>query len=201
MKDILELLIEGIKQVSRDYYSCEDISHKTQYAERVFCYELYHQLRNLMPNFAVDWRIDGEITKYLTCFKDYGLKLKDENKKKVIPDLVIHEGQHTTTNDHLVIEVKNSPNKIEMTGDIVKLLNYVDEGKFNYSCGVYLQVNRSFDDLRNDIVEKLGNLSSEHEKPSSKIICMSACYDDHGYIIRFESLSSILGFNQEARSE
>lgn len=43
MKDILELLIEGIKQVSRDYYSCEDISHKTQYAERVFCYELYHR--------------------------------------------------------------------------------------------------------------------------------------------------------------
>lgn len=154
-----------------------------------------------MPYFAVDWRIDGEITKYLDSFKDYGLKLKDENKKKVIPNLVIHEGQHTTTNDHLVIEVKNSPNKIDMAGDIVKLLNYVDKDKFNYSSGVYLQVNRSFDNLRNDIAEILGDLSRKYEDLTSKIICMSACYDDHGYIIRFESLSSILGCNTKQVSE
>lgn len=67
------------------------------YRERVYCYELYHQLRRHWPDQS-RWRLNGEVDKRLHPYFAHTPKHAPK------PDLLVH--QPDTEHNYAVIEVK-----------------------------------------------------------------------------------------------
>ncbi len=142
-------LMQSLIQVEPIYYATPTISGKTLTLERIFAYELYHQLRNSYE-YEQPYAINGEISK--------GISFCSGNETTVFPDLVIH--QHGTTEGNAVaIEIKTdkdvSPS--DLIHDLKKLKKYTDEGNLNYQLGILLIANLDF-------CSKLNSMRNEEEK-------------------------------------
>lgn len=141
-----------------------------QQIERVFAYELYHQLRKIMefkPDRYKNMHLHGEIFKEnlrtLPNFelKNFGFSSFDENVKGFVPDLTLHGANDNIEDDSqaLVIEIKTDV-KPNATKDIVKLLNLVSNYDFSY--GVFISINCNTEVLIKHIKnEYMGDISKE----------------------------------------
>jgi hypothetical protein len=94
----LDLLLRATTNVEQDYFQLPVAEREESiYRERVYCYELYHQIRQLMPvEFA--YKLDGELDKM-------GHPLIQNTVGGVKPDFLVHERGMMNKN-LVVIEVK-----------------------------------------------------------------------------------------------
>jgi hypothetical protein len=138
VRQCVDLIKTALSQVELDYFKLE-----TNYEppgivrERVFCYELYHQLRNGMAT-KLDLTLNGEIDK--SGHDDFA---KKDQKN---PDFVFHiPGTHT--GNTLVIEVKG---KLAPLDDIEKDFNTITTfiEKYTYKAGVFVLYNHSLESLK-----------------------------------------------------
>ena len=97
MQELTTLLKSATGSIAYEYYSLPVDSAASVYRERVYCYELYHQMRTRWPHKTA-WRINGEVDKRLHPYFD--------DTDTLVPDLLIH--QPGTRRNHAVIEVKRS---------------------------------------------------------------------------------------------
>lgn len=125
-----------------------------RYDERVFCYELYHQVRSRMdelnrqiPHFTDPFEFQGELRKDVIgkVALDY-LKLKPLGKT-FIPDFLLHSpgnGNH----QGLVIEVKSARNLTfnDLHDDLEKIERFIRY--YNYQMGISLVINNSADRIK-----------------------------------------------------
>jgi predicted phosphodiesterase len=125
----LAMLIEATGQVEDTYFQVRTASENDSwgmYKERVYCYELYHQLRNLRSDSG-PYVLMGEIDKHRHKFISGG----------VVPDFVFHVPGNMD-NNLVVMEVKridnNEKEKIEV--DCKKLRKFVEE--YAYKGAIYL---------------------------------------------------------------
>jgi len=130
----INFVVKAYKKIDRSY---EDIylnifSNTSGNKERIFCYELYHQMRIIQEfcEYDLDFvKIEGERDK------------RDEQQKKFkkIPDFIIH--QPRSNNNYLIMEVKKASSTPEdMKKDIKKLklfMNLSSNG-LNYKYGIFL---------------------------------------------------------------
>ena len=109
-----------------------------QYRERVYCYELYHQLRcQWDPNF--EFSLCGEIDKRGHAY------VHGKHLDMITPDLLIHQpGDMNATSNLLVIEVKPANGRIKkMRKDLRKLtalrrdLKDADDAPANYNYALF----------------------------------------------------------------
>jgi hypothetical protein len=124
-----KILLESIAKIDPAYFELERYKDVPAIRERVYCYELYHQLRaGLKPNFK--YKLHGEIDK---SGHDWIINLFGGLCPN--PDFVVH-----TPGDRFnlaVIEVKRSKSHIgEIKDDIQKLLTFIK--KVNYYRGILL---------------------------------------------------------------
>ncbi len=124
-----KVLLRSIAKIDSAYFELERYNDMPALRERVYCYELYHQLRvGLKPDFR--YKLHGEIDK---SGHDWIIRLF--GGKCPNPDFVVH-----TPGDMYnlaVIEVKRSKSYIgEIQADIRKLLTFITE--VNYYRGVLL---------------------------------------------------------------
>lgn len=120
------------------------------YRERVYCYELYHQLRTMWPdNFP--YSLGGEVDKNgHPLFRENGLL-------RIKPDLLVHRPGDMNRN-LLVIEVKPVVTYINgIEKDMRTLTNFVRHAR--YHRGIYLiygtEINK-FQDLHNHMIQYAG---------------------------------------------
>lgn len=117
--------------------------------ERVFCYELYHQMKILKDNLHGMNIIDNDALRFHQYFQRDGtdqLIISSEISKEntIYPDFVFHNDAWGNNNDSscqfAVIEVKlsGSPNA-DVKHDIIKLYNMITGG-LNYQIGVILYI-------------------------------------------------------------
>ncbi|MCW9705788.1 hypothetical protein [Fodinibius salsisoli] len=93
------------------------------YRERVYCYELYHQLRTNWPADLNEYTLSGEIDKS-------GHHLIDEN---VIPDLLIHIPGKMEGN-LVIVEVKPvNFNREGIKNDLKKLTSFQREANYDHA--------------------------------------------------------------------
>lgn len=139
---VLDWLSLGLKEVSNPYFELPSVSNSEKIIrERVFCYELYHQLRLLQmkDSFLMDFSLNGEIDKrgntaFTGCLKN--------------PDFVFHI-PGTMNANACVIEVKGILDKSGIQKDFQTLLTFVSE--FQYKQGVFILYNHSLQNLRSKI--------------------------------------------------
>jgi hypothetical protein len=141
-----------------------------RYNERVFCYELYHQLRNKLDaegkDFLGNTTLQGELKKIQVeqFVRKLGLRQLTE---EFIPDFVMHSSG-SAKEHHFVIEVKCDPDvsKEEILSDLKKIDEFID--KFNYKRGIFLTTNANPENL----ASRIGKIFDEIGKLNFSQICL-----------------------------
>lgn len=136
----LQIFIEAIDNVDQQYYFIEtSYDPKGIVRERVFCYELYHQLRLMLP-IDYPYQIHGELDKH-------GHR-EIERQYQKIPDFLLHlPGTHDENN--VIIEVKGQLNNWLAVSDLNKIKSFM--ANVNYKFGIFLLFNHSLQNLFDEI--------------------------------------------------
>lgn len=123
--DVVMLLSRGCTNIQNIYYEVPQSDYRTVFRERVYAYELYHQLRNLMNDESFrDLYLNGELD-----------KAGRNNFKKEKPDLLFHSPGNDGLNIASV-EIKNRITKLEINTAINSLLRF--KNNYGYFSGVLL---------------------------------------------------------------
>jgi len=128
----LDKFIDSLTNVGQSYYLVP-----TQYEpdgisrERVFCYELYHQMR-LIFNDDFEYALHGEL--------DKSGHISFPRHLQTIPDFLVHR-PGTNDGNNVIIEVKGvfSPRNIFL--DFNKISQYLTNENIHYQYGVFLLYN------------------------------------------------------------
>jgi len=164
-QQFLKCLMKAIQNIDTHYFQLHFAGNdELKYRERVYCYELYHQLRLLLGD-DFPYRLDGELDKE-------GHAIISGKKK---PDFVIHVPGEMGQN-LVVIEVKtvNVKDKIrELREDIDKLKMFITS-KASYYRAIMLIYGSINGDLPQNIRQEIENVHDEriiilwHDSPNKK---------------------------------
>ena len=164
-RQFLKCLVKAIQNIDTHYFQLHFAGNdELKYRERVYCYELYHQLRLLLGD-DFPYRLDGELDKE-------GHAIISGKKK---PDFVIHVPGEMGQN-LVVIEVKtvNVKDKIrELREDIDKLKMFITS-KASYYRAIMLIYGSINGDLPQNIRQEIENVHDEriiilwHDSPNKK---------------------------------
>lgn len=161
-KKYLDLLIEAVACVDNEYidiYTKRDEVEFIKHYERIFCYELYHQIRRLQKKLNLnDYVIWGE------PLKSYFEYIEDGK----MPDFLFHKPR--IDDNLLIVEVKMK-NSLDsgIDDDFKKIENYLE--KNNYQIGVFICIGLSADETREKIKSKLKDKYKEFYGKKVFLIC------------------------------
>jgi len=129
MKELDEILSKATAAVGELYFQFPIDGGSPIYRERVYCYELYHQMRTLWPE-ECDFTLNGEVDKQSHPI------LRKLGITHAIPDFLVHTPGSMKGN-HAIIEVKSeNAARGGITEDLAKLARFtVDVG---YARAIYL---------------------------------------------------------------
>lgn len=129
MKELTKLLADATAGVSRNYFHLNIDGGNPVYRERVYCYELYHQLRDIWPPLT-EYYLNGEVDKAAHPI------LKEIGANRLKPDLLVHKPGYMEGN-HAIIEVKSEgARRGAIKNDIEKLSLFIN--KVRYERAIYL---------------------------------------------------------------
>ena len=133
-----DLLKEASKEVTEDYFKLpfagqnDEVEHA--YRERVYCYELYHQMRCLWSRFHNPDKLTltAEVDK--RGHKHFIGTLLDSK----IPDVLVHVAGNMQ-NNHAVVEVKTAKaTREKLSEDLIKLNDFMSMASGAYRHGILL---------------------------------------------------------------
>ena len=156
----LNIFKKALSKIKQDYYHISTIYDSNGITrERVFCYELYHQLRCEFNDDIL--KVHGEL--------DKRGQIDFHDETRAIPDFLIHQpGTHA--NNNIIIEVKGVLNKYDIIGDLQKIYSFIHDPIIHYENGIFLQYNHSFLDLRNYLSSRINEIEKDQDK-KIVIIC------------------------------
>lgn len=142
------------------------------YGERIFCYELYHQLRleeKILEDLFGTVKIHGELRK-MNIAPLLDLLGLDDFESDLIPDILIHTPENAN-NQVCVIEIKtnNDVSTDQVKADLIKLNKYCE--KLHYRYAYFISVNTSPNHIQNIINDPQLNLDCLKYKSRIKILC------------------------------
>jgi len=100
MNEFTEILGNATGAIEASYFRLNIDGGNPVYRERVYCYELYHQMRRRWPA-ECDFELNGELDKAAHPI------LKKLGAAHAKPDLLVHRPGHMSWN-HAIIEVKKA---------------------------------------------------------------------------------------------
>jgi hypothetical protein len=187
MEIYLKHLVLAFANVELDYFSSlafgggrfteegseEERKEYTQYVERVFAYELYHQYRLIMENkenkeYYYGLKLNAEITKN-------GFNETILGKQYIFPDMVLHHSQtdNSFENQKMFIEIKaNQHAKIE--DDLKKMQVAVSE-RLNYQSAIFIAISHTHNSLTS-MIEKYFNSSTNEMVDKTKFWLLTKEY-------------------------
>lgn len=117
-QEFTTLLKSATKQIKSVYFKLPLDGKPSVHRERVYCYELYHQLRVAWPNTefaATNFVLNGEVD------KSGHPRFQEEGLRRLKPDFLLHAPGHMSHN-HTVIEVKSASfQKLGLLKDLTSL--------------------------------------------------------------------------------
>lgn len=149
-------LIQAIKNMDSHYFQLPIADEEDPiYRERVYCYELYHQLRCILTN-TFPYKLNGEVDKS-------GHPVIRSKKK---PDFLVHKPGNME-NNLIVVEVKpiTVRSRInELKKDIKTLKWFLDNSNGKYYRGICLMYGNKNENLPENIKEVINNISDDRIK-------------------------------------
>jgi hypothetical protein len=126
MEQLTQILQDATAAIRTEYFLLPVHGGDSVYRERVYCYELYHQMRLRWPADCV-YRLNGEVDKIGHPY------FQDAAAPK--PDLLVHQPGHG--NNYAIVEVKSC--RVGIAGirkDLDTLSRFGNE--FGYQRAIYL---------------------------------------------------------------
>ncbi|MBN1786859.1 MAG: hypothetical protein JW806_00520 [Sedimentisphaerales bacterium] len=170
MEELTTIIEKATAGISAEYFYLRIDGGDSIYRERVYCYELYHQMRLCWPENS-KFYLNGEIDKAAHPI------LKELGADYAKPDLLVHQPGYMKGN-HAIIEVKSS--QAEKKG-ILKDLETLSifKNKVGYQRAIYLFYGNDLDGIPARVkeistqVDKLASielwLHREPNKPAIKV--------------------------------
>ena len=167
IESFVEMIKGSLDNVGDEYYKITTTYESSGIVrERVFCYELYHQMRSVQSARGLtDVQIHGEIDKS-------GHIAFDRNSRKN-PDFVFHV-PGMMKGKAIVVEVKGKIEGNYQEGvykDIVTLSKFTNN-KHYYHSGILIIYNYIYDEFLHNMGEFLKNRLQENKVSTDKIIIM-----------------------------
>ena len=183
-----DALFRSIMDIDQCYFEVDRNEDIPAWRERVYCYELFHQLRHHLPK-GFPYTLHGEIDKrghgsigkaFEDYYKKYCQDKKDDKPKYPNPDFVVHVPK--TRKNLVVMEVKSTEGdylEYKYKKDIDKLEMFIRTEKIKYEYGIFLiygptdQKEMIKDCVKGqieDLIER-GKLHILHHKEVGKIPC------------------------------
>jgi hypothetical protein len=100
MKELTQIIVDATRSIEATYFHLNIAGGNAVYRERVYCYELYHQMRLHWPA-GCPFYLNGEIDKSAHPI------LAGLGASYAKPDLLVHQPGYMSRN-HAIIEVKSS---------------------------------------------------------------------------------------------
>jgi hypothetical protein len=150
MRELNTILSKATANVGGMYFHLHiDGGDAPIFRERVYCYELYHQMRLLWPK-TTKYFLNGEVDKAAHPI------LREIDADNAKPDLLVHTPGFMTGN-YAIIEVKHiCAQKRGIIKDIGTITKFID--RVSYQRGIYL----IYGDLpRNEVASKVSEAASE----------------------------------------
>lgn len=212
MNEPAEITIKALEQIEEIYFGIEVVRNANlNYAhansktrrvafrhwERVFCYELYHRIRNIIEKKVGKgenskyWGsviLQGELQKNeleeITLSK-YNIK---QLEKEFIPDLIFHNIKSTEYQE-LIIEVKTKPKLIfpSFKNDLIKLSQFITNYKFKE--GMLIIANNNFEAIKKKIKTHNSQLNIDYKKQEKIYIVVK---ENALTKAKFENLGNII---------
>lgn len=128
MRELTQVIEKATSGVAQMYYHLRIDGGEPVFRERVYCYELYHQMRKIWPENC-PFLLNGELDK---CAHPLLRELGADNAK---PDFLIHRPGAMAGN-YAIIEVKHSVTASGIRKDLKTLDLFVR--KVGYKRAIYL---------------------------------------------------------------
>lgn len=144
----IEGLMEAGRNMEDSHYFQLPVFKKEDpiFRERVYCYELYHQIRNFLGE-KFPYKLDGEVDK----------RGHPTIPGKIKPDFIVHFPGDMDRN-LVVIEVKPiTVNNADLEDDLKKLLFLLEKG--NYYRAIMLLYGNGRSNLSEKVYSKINNYS------------------------------------------
>jgi hypothetical protein len=159
---IIDLIQEAANKVPKSYLKVPTRSNPAGIVrERVFCYELYHQMRlgqGSEPFFVINGEIDNRGI----------LEFRKENRKN--PDFIFY-ANHNIGLDTIAMEVKGKiSSKGKIIEDFEKLLNWIYHEEYEF--GVFLLYNYSLTEFVNIVGDLIAAYYRENDAWKISIITL-----------------------------
>ena len=152
-KIFFDSLLESIRKIDENYFLVERFKDIPVYRERAYCYELYHQLRSLLPK-EFPYTLHGELDK-----RGHHI-MKEKLGKDRIPDFILH--RPNSEDNLVVIEVKPSDcSEEEALDDIDKLKKFINNADYKY--GIFLRFGKN---LKASVISNDARIILIHHKES-----------------------------------
>ncbi|MGB8364830.1 MAG: methionyl-tRNA formyltransferase-like protein [Rhizomicrobium sp.] len=130
MRQFEDILRGATSNITEEYFQLPVEGGPAIYRERVYTYELYHQMRCLWPKEGTELRLNGEVDK-----KAHPV-LSQREMRLAIPDLLVH-GPGYMARNYAVIEIKpQTASPIGIEKDVGTLSEFVRVA--GYERAVYL---------------------------------------------------------------
>lgn len=153
----LQPIVAAVKNISSAYFTVPRFGLSPAKRERVYCYELYHQMR-LVEGFG-DFTLHGEID-----------KRGDPSFENKNPDYVIHHpGCGAKGDNFIVIEVKLDDAEAGIVKDLNKLKCMITEHGYKY--GVFILVGHDMDWFKKELQEAITHFENANNEKQLFIIC------------------------------
>ncbi|HUX54044.1 MAG TPA: hypothetical protein VMV56_06500 [Williamwhitmania sp.] len=189
-----QLFITALKNVDQSYYSTvyqnievfkQELKSRAgqytndtfeRYGERVFCYELYHQLRigideirKNFPDFLTGALLQGEVKKMMITGLLKRLHL-NPLQGEIVPDFLIHSPSSSKAH-YCAVEVKciNDLSEEAFMSDVSKLADLITN--FNYEQGYFITVNSDIEYTRELLEATECMIYNTRGADKVKIIC------------------------------
>ena len=145
----IEILTEVGKNIDQHYFRIQTAGEeKYVFRERVYCYELYHRLREKLPSDFY-YKLDGELDKK-------GQELFRSKNMKYVPDFIVHiPGDEK---DNLVVMEVKQINRYKLKtqyieSDVDKLIEFIEEA--GYFRGIMLIYSDDFSEFPQVLIDSI----------------------------------------------
>lgn len=161
-REHIDLVKKSLEGIGQEYFKLTTTYEPSGIVrERVFCYELYHQIRlNMRTDYALS--LNGEID------KRGHVDFRPTDQKN--PDFVFHvPGTHE--GNTLIVEVKGTLTRHkEIIQDFSTILRFVKN--YQYQAGIFILYNHSLQELAADLRKGLRELASDPNASAVYILAM-----------------------------
>lgn len=147
MNELTGIISEATAAIEQCYFRVEIDGGMPVYRERVYCYELYHQMRSRWP---AGYCLNGELDKTAHPI----LKKLHADKKK--PDFLVHKPGDMSWN-HAIIEVKKAGASTEGIHKDISILDLFVR-KVGYQRAIYLFFGHAADD---GLIDRIQSAAAE----------------------------------------